>query len=134
MLAILAWLTVIVFMALILTKKMHPFTAIVLIPVIFAVIGALLGLYAAPTARTLKMPLEAVTLWDQIGVLGVWIKLGLTRTSGTAFMLFFAIMFFSLMLNVGLFDPLARRMVHLAKGDPGEGAGRPPASWPPSSR
>jgi CitMHS family citrate-Mg2+:H+ or citrate-Ca2+:H+ symporter len=118
MLAILAWLTVIVFMALILTKKMHPFTAIVLIPVIFAVIGALLGLYAAPTARTLKMPLEAVTLWDQIGVLGVWIKLGLTRTSGTAFMLFFAIMFFSLMLNVGLFDPLARRMVHLAKGDP----------------
>lgn len=118
MLAILAWLTVIVFMALILTKKMHPFTAIVLIPVLFAVIGAMLGLYAAPTAKTLKMPVEAVTLWDQISVLGTWIKQGLTRTSGTAFMLFFAIMFFSLMLNVGLFDPLARKMVHLAKGDP----------------
>ena len=118
LLALLAWLTVIVFMALILTKRMHPFTAIVLIPVLFAVLGALLGLYAAPTAKTLKIPLDAVTVWDQLTVLGTWVKQGLTRTSGTAFMLFFAIMFFCLMLNVGLFDPLARKVVHLAKGDP----------------
>ncbi len=116
--ALLAWTTVIVFMALILTKKMHPFTAIVLVPVIMAVVGALLGLYQAPTAKSLKMSVDAVTIWDQIRVLGVWIKEGLTKTSSTAFMLFFAIMFFSLMLNVGLFDPLTRKVIQLSKGDP----------------
>ncbi|MBS7544762.1 CitMHS family transporter [Ancylobacter oerskovii] len=118
LLTLLAWGTVIVFMTLILTKKMHPFTAIVLIPVLFALVGALFGLYEAPTAKTLKIPVESVTMWDQVFVLGDWVKQGLTKTSGTAFMLFFAIFFFSLMLNVGLFDPLTKKVVQLAKGDP----------------
>ncbi|TWF59180.1 CitMHS family transporter [Neorhizobium alkalisoli] len=118
LLTIIAWSTVILFMALILTKKMHPFTAIVLIPVLMAVVGALLGLYQAPAAKTLDIPVGDVTIWDQVTVLGTWVKQGLTKTSGTAFLLFFAIMFFSLMLNVGVFDPLTKKVVQLSKGDP----------------
>lgn len=118
LITLLAWTTVILFMALILAKKMHPFTAIVLIPVVMAFVGALLGLYQEPTAKALKIAVENVTIWDQISVLGDWIKQGLTKTSGTAFMLFFAILFFSLMLNVGLFDPLTKKVVQLSKGDP----------------
>jgi CitMHS family citrate-Mg2+:H+ or citrate-Ca2+:H+ symporter len=118
LITLLAWATVFVFMSLILAKKLHPFVAIVLIPILFAVVGALLGLYQVPTAKTLKITADALTVWDQLRVLGVWVKAGLTKTSGTAFMLFFAILFFCLMLNVGLFDPLTRKVIQLAKGDP----------------
>jgi hypothetical protein len=112
-----AWAMVIVFMTLILTKKMHPFTAIVLIPLLFSILGAFAGLYQAGAAKALKLPLDQVGTWEQIQVLGIWIKQGLTRTSGTAFMLFFAILFFCLMLNVGLFDPLTKRIVVAARAD-----------------
>ncbi|NVO15314.1 MAG: citrate transporter [Rhodoplanes sp.] len=118
LITIIAWSTVIVFMALILAKKMHPFTAIVLIPLLFSLIGAFAGLYQAPAAKALKLPLDQVGTWEVTQAFGIWIKMGLTRTSGTAFMLFFAILFFCLMLNVGLFDPLTKRIVKIAKGDP----------------
>ena len=118
LITIIAWSIVVVFMALILAKKMHPFTAIVLIPLLFSVFGAFFGLYQTPAAKTLKLPLDHVGVWEQITAFGIWIKIGLTKTSGTAFMLFFAILFFCLMLNVGLFDPLSRKIVKLAKGDP----------------
>jgi CitMHS family citrate-Mg2+:H+ or citrate-Ca2+:H+ symporter len=85
---------------------------------LFTLVGALLGLFQAPTAKALKLPVEALGAWEHVKVLGIWIKQGMTRTSGTAFMLFFAILFFCLMLNVGLFDPLTRRIVKAAKGDP----------------
>lgn len=118
LLTVLAWSMVIVFMTLILTKKMHPFTAIVFIPLLFSAIGSIAGLYQKATAKALKISVESVGTWDQLQVLGVWVKQGLTKTSGTAFMLFFAIMFFSLMLNAGLFDPLTKKIIKLAQGDP----------------
>ena len=33
-------------------------------------------------------------------------------------MLLFAIMYFSLMLNSGMFDPIIRKLIGFAKGDP----------------
>lgn len=118
LITIIAWATIIVFMALILTKKMHPFNAIVLIPILFAIVGCIAGLYREPAAETLGIAVEQVGPWQQIQSLGIWAKQGMTKTSGTAFMLFFAIMFFSIMLNAGLFDPLTKSIIKLAKGDP----------------
>ncbi len=118
LLTVIAWSMVIVFMALILTKKMHPFTAIVFIPLLFAALGAFAGLYQGAAAKALKMSVDSVGVLEQLQVLGIWVKQGLTKTSATAFMLFFAIMFFSLMLNAGLFDPLTKKIIQLAKGDP----------------
>ena len=86
MLTALAYSMVIVFMTLILTKKMHPFTAIVFIPLVFSAIGSIAGLYQKATAKALKISVESVGTWDQLQVLGVWVKQGLTKTSGTAFM------------------------------------------------
>lgn len=118
LLTILAWTMVIVFMYMILTKKMHPFNAIVFVPIVFAVVAGLFGLYPEAAAKALKINVADVGIWEQIQVLGLWVKQGMTRTSATAYMLFFAIMFFSIMLNVGLFDPLTRKIIKLAKGDP----------------
>jgi CitMHS family citrate-Mg2+:H+ or citrate-Ca2+:H+ symporter len=118
LITIIAWSMIIVFMALILAKKMHPFTAIVLIPVIFSVFGAIAGLYREAAAAAFDMSVESVGVWEQIKALSLWAKQGMTKTSSTAFMLFFAIMFFSLMLNAGLFDPLTKSIIRLAKGDP----------------
>lgn len=118
MLTFLAWGMIIVFLALVMTKKMHPFTALVMVPVVFGLIGALMGLYTAATAEFYEIPAASVTIWDQVKVLGEWSAGGLKATSNTAFMLLFAILFFAIMLNVGLFDPVTKTIIKIAKGDP----------------
>ncbi|MBW7572976.1 CitMHS family transporter [Caproiciproducens faecalis] len=118
MITVLAWLMIIVFMVLIMKKKMHPFAAIVSIPLLFTIIGVFFGLYKEAAATAYKMAASDVTFGDQFKLLGDWIVQGLTKVSPTAFMLFFAILFFSLMLDVGLFDPITKLVIRLAKGDP----------------
>lgn len=85
---------VVIFLALIMTKKATPFTSLVLTPVVIALIagfGSQLGEFALD------------------GVKGV---------ATTAVMLLFAIMYFGLMLTAGLFDPLVHFILRIAKGDP----------------
>lgn len=115
---ILAWAMLIVFLALIMTKKMQPFTALVLIPLIFTLIGAFLGQYRDIVAATMEIDPSAVTLWDQIAIIGEWTVAGSTKTAKTGIMLLFAIMYFAIMLNAGLFDPVTKFMIKFAKGDP----------------
>lgn len=93
-LAALGYLLVIVFMVLIMTKKMSPFTSLIIVPIAFAFIGG----FGA------KIP--------------AFIQAGLKGVATTSFMLFFAILFFGIMLTVGLFDPLVDKVVKLVKGDP----------------
>ncbi len=85
-------------MVLIMTKKMTPFTALLVIPAAFAVIGSLLGFWG--------------------GDIGKFALDGLKTTSVTAIMLLFAVLFFTLMIDAGLFDPLSNAMIRFAKGDP----------------
>ena len=123
MLTFLAWAMIIVFLGLVMTKKLHPFTALVLIPIIFGFIGAFTGAFADEVAKlysTKEAVLSAsdVTLVQSIQAVGDWTIAGMKQTSTTAFMLLFAILFFSIMLNVGLFDPITKAMVKFAKGDP----------------
>ncbi len=85
---------VIIFMVLIMTKRTTPFTALVLSPVVIALIAG---------------------FGPQIGEFSL---AGVKGVAPTVFMLLFAILFFGLMLTAGLFDPLVRLILRIVKGDP----------------
>lgn len=117
-LTILAWAMIIVFLTLVISKKMQPFTALVLVPIAFTVVGALGNQYVERVAKANEVAAANVTIWDQVQIIGKWTVAGLTKTSTTAIMLLFAILFFSIMLNVGLFDPVTKFIIRAAGGDP----------------
>jgi len=94
MLTLLAFAMVAVFMALIMTKRMSVLTALILVPVAFALLGGF--------ARDL----------------GPMMLDGVKALAPTAVMLLFAILFFSIMIDVGLFDPVVERVVRIVQGDP----------------
>lgn len=94
MLALLGFLTIFVFLALILTKKVSVIVALILVPVVFALIGG----FSAE--------------------LGGFMLDGIVGVAPTGIMLGFAILFFGVMNNAGLFDPLISRVLTLVKGDP----------------
>ncbi|MDB5705553.1 MAG: citN [Sphingomonas bacterium] len=94
MLALLAFVMVATFMTLIMTKRLSALIALILIPTLFA-IGA--GFSAG---------------------LGDMMLQGIRELAPTGVMLLFAILYFGLMIDVGLFDPLVRLIVRLVHGDP----------------
>ena len=116
MLIFLSWAMIIVFMILIMKKKITPFSALVLVPLVFTTLGALLGLYAKQVSNLKGISNPSII--DQILVIGDWVLEGIKSTSTTAVMILFAILYFSIMLNAGLFDPLTKIMIQFAKGDP----------------
>ncbi|MFI6939758.1 CitMHS family transporter [Streptomyces sp. NPDC050418] len=94
MLTILGFAMIATFLVLIMLKKMSPIAALVLIPALFCVFvgkGAHLGDYV----------LE-----------------GVTSLAPTAAMLMFAIVYFGVMIDVGLFDPIVRGILRFCKADP----------------
>lgn len=94
MLALFGFLTVGVFLALTLFTRTSVLVGLVLVPIIFAVLAG------------------------HGGDLGEFIGDGLMQVAPIAVMMTFAILFFSVMMEAGLFDPLIRRIVSWAKGDP----------------
>ena len=94
MLTLLAFAMIVVFMALIMTKRMSVLTALILVPIAFALIGGF--------AREI----------------GPMMLDGVRALAPTAVMLLFAILFFSIMIDVGLFEPIVKRVVTLVQGDP----------------
>lgn len=94
MLALLGFLTIGVFLYLILSKRVSVIVALILVPVVFS-------LFTGNFSELGNMILE--------GVSGV---------APTGIMLAFAILFFGLMNKVGLFDPIISRVLKLVKGDP----------------
>ncbi|NAZ88489.1 SLC13 family permease, partial [Kineococcus indalonis] len=94
MLVALGFGMVAVFMALILTKRLTPVVALILVPLAFAVAaGAGAGI--------------GEDVMDQVG-----------EFAPTAALLFFAIIYFGLMIDVGLFDPLIRVILRLCGDSP----------------
>ncbi|SMF34267.1 Citrate transporter [Priestia filamentosa] len=43
---------------------------------------------------------------------------GIQIVAPTAILLLFAVLYFGIMMNAGLFDPISRKILQLAKGDP----------------
>lgn len=93
-LAILAFSMVLVFMFLIMTKRLSAMVALILVPTVFAMIGG----FAAEMG---PMMLE-----------------GIRTIAPTAVMLMFAILYFGVMIDAGLFDPLVNKIISLVDGDP----------------
>ncbi|MFH9818844.1 CitMHS family transporter [Streptomyces sp. NPDC017230] len=94
MLTILGFAMIATFLVLIMMKKMSPIAALVLIPALFCVFvgkGAELGDYVIDGVSTL---------------------------APTAAMLMFAIVYFGVMIDVGLFDPIVRAILKFCKADP----------------
>lgn len=71
---IIAWAMIIVFLALVMTKKMQPFTALLLVPLVFTLLGAFLGQYTDLVAAANGVDAASVTLWDQIKIIGDWTR------------------------------------------------------------
>lgn len=94
MLAALGFATIAVFLFAIMTKRLSVLVALILIP---AVAGLLAG--AGPNLG--KMMLDGVGRVAPVGV-----------------MIIFAVLYFGLMLDVGLFEPMIRRLLRFVKGDP----------------
>lgn len=93
-LALLGFLMVATFMTLIMTKKMTPLVALIVIPSVFGVIAG------------------------QSAGLGDMMIAGIKNLAPTGVMLLFAILFFSTMTDTGLFDPLVGRLIRVVHGDP----------------
>jgi CitMHS family citrate-Mg2+:H+ or citrate-Ca2+:H+ symporter len=92
---------IIVFIALILTKKLSPFMALVIVPIVFAAGAGLSGAFGFTANDTFTFAFQ--------GIQDIVLPFTL---------LAFAILFFGIMIYAGLFDPLANLIVRFAKGDP----------------
>jgi CitMHS family citrate-Mg2+:H+ or citrate-Ca2+:H+ symporter len=94
MLSLLGFLMVGAFMTLIMTRRLSPLTALILVPILFGLVGGF-GAGLGP------MMLE-----------------GIGKIAPTAVMLLFAILYFGLMIDAGLFDPPVSALLRLVGDDP----------------
>ena len=95
MLAVYGFATIVVFLLLIMTKRLSVITALVLVPVVFAFIAGF--------------------DYKEIGAMAL---AGIKQVAPTGILLMFAVLYFSVMLDAGLFDPVIAFIVRSVKGDP----------------
>ncbi|WP_442543106.1 CitMHS family transporter [Arthrobacter sp. KN11-1C] len=94
MLVLLGFAMIAVFMVLIMTKKLTPVLALIIVPTIF-------GLFAGAGLGIGSMVMDSMK-----------------SMTSTAALLMFAIVYFGLMIDVGLFDPLVRFILRKLGNDP----------------
>jgi CitMHS family citrate-Mg2+:H+ or citrate-Ca2+:H+ symporter len=94
MLAILGFAMIATFMVLIMTRTISAIAALILVPIVF---GLLSGHGADMTGMAIQ---------------------GIIALAPTAAALVFAVLYFCIMMDAGLFDPLVRSAVRFAHGDP----------------
>ena len=94
MIVLLGFVMILVFMALIMTKKLSPVLALILIPTIF-------GLFAGAGLGIGDMVMDSIE-----------------SMSSTAALLLFAIIYFGIMIDVGLFDKLVDLILRFCGNDP----------------
>jgi len=95
MLTVLGFGMVITFMTLIMTKRVSPLVALICIPILFALVAGFGGEALG------QMMLEGIRLLAPTGV-----------------MLMFAILYFGIMIDAGLFDPVVQRILRSVGNDP----------------
>ncbi|MFS0671053.1 citrate:proton symporter [Peribacillus frigoritolerans] len=94
MLSLLGFTMIATFMYLIMSKKLTPLVAFMLVPIVFGLIGGF-------TKGLGPMMLD-----------------GVIDVAPTSIMILFAILYFGLMIDAGLFDPLIALILKVVKGDP----------------
>lgn len=95
MLAFIGFSTIVVFLLLIITKRLSVITALVAVPIVFAFIAGF--------------------NYTEIGAMAL---AGIKQVAPTGILLMFAVLYFSVMLDAGLFDPVIAFIVRSVKGDP----------------
>jgi CitMHS family citrate-Mg2+:H+ or citrate-Ca2+:H+ symporter len=98
----LGFLMIAVFMYLILSKRLTPVVALILVPVVFGIAAVQFGAAVLP---------EDGGVTDSI-------MDAIKSFAPTAALLFFAIIYFGLMIDVGLFDPLIRLILRVVGNSP----------------
>lgn len=106
MLTLLGLGMIICFMYLIMSRRMSPLVALTLIPVLFALLAWSLGFYFDSLSHI------------QLNGLGEMMLDGVKKLAPTGIMLLFAILYFAIMIDTGLFDPSVKFILKMVKGDP----------------
>src|SRR4051812_47040045 len=94
MLALLGFLMIIVFMILIMTGRLSAMLALIIVPIVFAIIGGF-------GSKMGSMMLE-----------------GIKSVAPTGIMILFAILYFGILIDAGVFDPIINTILKVVKGDP----------------
>ncbi|ENV13055.1 hypothetical protein F965_01724 [Acinetobacter schindleri NIPH 900] len=106
MLTILGLGMIICFMYLIMSKRLSALVALTLIPILFALITYALSFFVDSLAGF------------NISELGPMMMEGIKKLAPTGVMLLFAILYFAIMIDTGLFDPSVKWILKQVKGDP----------------
>jgi CitMHS family citrate-Mg2+:H+ or citrate-Ca2+:H+ symporter len=86
---------IVTFMYLIMTKRLSPVVALIFVPISFALAAGF-----------------------EVSKVGAMMLEGINTLAPTGIMLMFAILYFGVMIDVGLFDPVVRRILQAVGGDP----------------
>ncbi|MDQ8934659.1 CitMHS family transporter [Acinetobacter rudis] len=106
MLAFVGIAMILCFMYLIMTKKLNAVVALIFIPVVFALMAYFLGFYFDSLSHI------------EMSELGEMMLNGIKKLAPTGIMLLFAILYFAIMIDTGLFDPSVKWILKKVKGDP----------------
>ncbi len=94
MLSIIALLTIVIIVALLISNKITPIVALVLVPIVAAFVAGF-----------------------NFSEIGDFFNSGIADVMSVVIMFIFAILFFGIMQDVGLFDPLINKMIAISKGN-----------------
>jgi CitMHS family citrate-Mg2+:H+ or citrate-Ca2+:H+ symporter len=95
MLALYGFATIAVFLILIITRRLSVITALVLVPIVFGVLSG-----------------------TSVKELADMMLTGIKQVAPTGILLVFAVLYFAVMLDAGLFDPVVKFIIRQVKGDP----------------
>ena len=110
MLTVLGYLLITSFLLLVIKQKLSPFTGLIVVSLAVGVLVCLVN----------GVPMGTIMTWVREGLFYSQngdgkVSLG---TVNPTVMILFAVLYFSLMMNVGLFDPLCTYLIRKANGDP----------------
>lgn len=110
MITVLGYLMITSFMVLVIKKKLEAFTGLVVCSVVAGVIACTIS----------GIPVTEILIWIREGLFYTVDDSGKVTlgTMNTTVMMLFAILYFTIMMNAGLFDPLCTFLIRKAKGDP----------------
>jgi CitMHS family citrate-Mg2+:H+ or citrate-Ca2+:H+ symporter len=114
-LAIMGFALIVIFMALLSMKKLSPFVGLIIVSSVFGFVAALIA------GDGVVGSFESVFQWIREGVFYEFQADNnkvIAGTVNTAALLLFAILYFSIMLNAGMFDPLCIGLLKRVGGDP----------------
>ena len=115
MLAFLGFLTVIVMLALIMTKKASPLVALIAVPVVTGIISSFFRLTEVAEGEP-----TVVDVMQNIKNLGGYITgaSGIGSVAATGVMFIFSILFFGILTDAGTFRPIINKVIGLVGTDP----------------